>query len=520
MRIFEKAGSLAALFVLAILAASPCPGQESATGISPLHVSEGTISDSLYMVGPGDVFVVTMLGEAQQSFTVPVTPEGTVVVPPAGSIAVADMTLRQAKSEVIRVLSRYYRGVEIQFTLTKLRRFEIHVLGQVNDPGTYIVTPVTRVSAAIDMAGGFLEKGSRRRVAIHRADGSKALADVLRFERLGERKWNPFVSDGDLILVPVALGYATVFGMVALPGTYEVVPGEKISDFLRIAGDFTDDAVREDVEIRRFLSDDPSRTSGFRVDFMKDPPSSGEPDLFVHSGDEIFVRGVPQWHLHRGVLVTGEVKYPGVYVVDEGSERLAGIVNRAGGFTEDADLYEATLTRQSFLSEAEDREYERLRTMPVVDMTEDEYAYFKMRSREKKEQVVVDFEALFRRGDPEQDVLLRRGDIITVPQLSRTITVSGQIVNPGRIPFKEGEDYRYYVTRAGGYAARASKGKIRIIKGSTGIWFDRGETKLEPGDTIWIPEKPDRDYWELFKDFMTVAAQVATVYLVVDQATK
>jgi protein involved in polysaccharide export with SLBB domain len=141
-----------------------------------------------------------------------------------------------------------------------------------------------------------------------------------------------------------------------------------------------------------------------------------------------------------------------------------------------------------------------------------------MRSREKRGRVVVDFVSLFQEGDRSKDILLRRGDIVHVPQLTRTITVSGQIVNPGRIPFKGGQGYRDYIREAGGYSKRASKGKVRVIKGTSGVWFDAGDTELEPGDTIWIPEKPHRDYWELLKDFMTVAAQLATVYLVVDNA--
>ncbi|MBN1826477.1 MAG: SLBB domain-containing protein [Candidatus Eisenbacteria bacterium] len=463
---------------------------------------------------------MTILGEAQRSWTIPVTPEGTVIIPPVGAISVAPLTLLEAKQRVSEELLSYYRNVEIQFVLTQLRRFEVHVLGQVENPGTYIVTALTRVSSAIEMAGGFLEEGSRRSLTIRGLDGETEYADVLRFEMLGEREWNPFVSDGDIVYVPVKLREASVHGGVALPGRYEIVEGEKIMDFIRIAGGFTDDAIRDSVEIRRFLVDEPSRTRRFFVDLSVDPPRSDEPDLLIRAGDEIFVRGIPQWHLQRAVTVTGEVLFPGVYAIDEGRERLSELITRAGGFTEDADLIEASVTRRSFRSEAEDREFERLRTMPVADMSEDEYAYFKMRSREKKEEVVVDFVSLFRENDAEEDILLRRGDVVTVPQMSKTITVSGQIVNPGRLPFTEGEDYRYYIERAGGYARRASKGKIRIIKGSTGIWFNRGETDLEPGDTIWIPEKPDRDYWALFKDFMTVAAQVATVYIVVDQATK
>lgn len=510
------------LFMLALvgLACVPVFAEEAPTGVPTFLITEGPVDDTEYMVGPGDGFSVTILGQAQQSWQVPVTPEGTIIVPPAGAIQVAEMTLREAKTRVKSVLSKYYQNVGIEIALVELRRFEIHVLGQVTNPGTYIVTAVTRVSSAVDLAGGFLEGGSRRRTVIRGRDGNTEYADVLRFEMLGEREGNPFVTDGDLVYVPVKLEEASVYGQVALPGRYEIVEGESIGDFIRIAGGFADNAVLDSVEVQRFLPEDPSRTFRFFVDFRRGADAPEDAELHIQSGDEIFVRGIPQWHLHRGVEVSGEVRYPGVYVIEEGAEKLSELIERAGGFTEDADLFEATVTRTSFRSEALDREFERLRNMPVSDMTDDEYAYFKMRSREKKDEVVVDFVSLFQDGNEAKDIIMRRGDTINIPQVSRTITVSGQVLNPGRLPFQEGENYRFYIDRAGGFARRASHGSVRIIKGSTGIWFDKGKTKLEPGDTIWIPEKPDRDYWALFKDFMTVAAQVATVYLVVDTASR
>lgn len=481
-------------------------------------IGEGPVDPEGYRVGPGDMFEVTVMGRLQQSNRSVVTPEGLLPVPPAGSVPVAGLTLAEARRRALSALGPFYHGVEIQISLLELRQFDVHVLGQVSRPGTYVVDGVTRVSAAIAQAGGFVDSASRRKLRILKVDGSIDSADVVRFEMLGDRSANPFVTDGDLIQVPVREGAVRVHGEVALPGEYEILTGEGLSDILAIAGGFLDDAVRDRVEIARFLEDDPSRTRRFMVDFSGEFPRSEEPDLRVESGDEIFVRRVPHWQLNRGVAIEGEVLFPGVYVIDEGTETLVDLIERAGGFTEDADLFEANLTRQSFESEAEDREFERLRNVPVADMTEDEYAYFKMRSRENRGRVVVDFVSLFEEGDMSKDILLRRGDIIQVPQLTRTVTVSGQIVNPGRIPFREGYEYRDYIREAGGFAKRASRGKVRVIKGTSGIWFDAGDTDLEPGDTIWIPETPHRDYWELFKDFMTVAAQLATVYLVVDSA--
>ncbi len=507
----------AVLALLAFHGVVVCEESAAEAGLGTV-VSEGPVDAGEYVVGPGDQLLIAILGKTQQIQTVPVSPEGYVLVPPTGGIDVGGKSLADAKTIIRRTLGRYYHDVEIRVVLAELRRFEVHVYGAIENPGTYVVNALTRVSTVIQLAGGLAEGGSRRSIRLLSTAGETRIADLVRFDVLGERKWNPFVADGDLVQVPVVTRRVVVHGRVGLPGTYEFVEGESLADLIRISGGFLDDAIRENVEVRRFLEDEPSRTRMFEVDFTTDPPVSEETDLTVHPEDEVYVRGVPKWHLHRGVTIEGEVYYPGDYVIEEGKDHLLDLIERAGGFTDDADLVSATLTRRGFGDEAIDREFKRLQTIPVADMTDDEYAYFKMRSRENKDRVVTDFRSLYKDESGEENILLRRGDLIEIPRQTKTITVSGQAVNPGKIPFEEDRDYQYYIERAGGFARRANKGKIRIIKAVTGQWFDRDETPLEPGDTVWIPEKSQHDYWALFKDFMTISAQVATVVIVINNA--
>ena len=105
--------------------------------------------------------------------------------------------------------------------------------------------------------------------------------------------------------------------------------------------------------------------------------------------------------------------------------------------------------------------------------------------------------------------------------LCLVVRVSGNVVNPGLLSFEPGRDFTFYIEKAGGYSWRASKGEVRVIKEVTGEWIKPGKsTRIHPGDTIWIPEKPDRDYWGFFKDTMIVLGNVATFYLVISEAVK
>ena len=136
-----------------------------------------------------------------------------------------------------------------------------------------------------------------------------------------------------------------------------------------------------------------------------------------------------------------------------------------------------------------------------------------MKSREKQGQMVVDFIELFGDGEAEQNILLHPGDAIIVPRSPETVLVSGQAANPGAIPYVESYSVFDYIARAGGLGWRASSDVV-VIQARTGVRRDADDVDfLEPGDRIWIKEKPVRDHWAIFTQSMQVTGQVATVVL-------
>ena len=78
-----------------------------------------------------------------------------------------------------------------------------------------------------------------------------------------------------------------------------------------------------------------------------------------------------------------------------------------------------------------------------------------------------------------------------------------------------------YIAAAGGYNKRAKKGNVKIIKGKTGVWLDADEkVKIEEGDIIFVPEKKERDWWEMFKEGLLVTSQIATILFIVSNVSK
>ncbi|MCK4413052.1 MAG: SLBB domain-containing protein [Candidatus Eisenbacteria sp.] len=508
---------------------------------------EAAIAGDSYRLGPGDSLMVGIWAPQPVTFDLGVNVEGKLILPGIGEYAIDGMLLDEAREMIIAALMQHFHDVEITVALTQLRRFQVHVLGQVVRPGTYLGTAVDRISAAVHWAGGFAPNASERRIQVTSADSLRAQADLFIFLRRGIPGANPWLRDGDIIYVPFARHRFTVRGAVNEPGDFEYLKGDRLGDAISFAGGFTPEAFPDTLEIVRYIGPDrhpvrffaiaagalvaarprdeaflPDVTGRFMVHDV--PMRSGGtveyPDFDLLPDDMVFVRAIPEYRVKRLVEIGGEVVYPGFYAISEGESRLADTIERAGGVTREAFLREAELIRREAIRlEEGDREFERLKKIPSADMTEDEYEYFKLRSRENPGRMVVDFERLLIDGDETQDLLLRHGDLITIPTRRDFISVLGMVGAPGNIIYRADWSPKDYIVEAGGFSEKADRGATRVIRASSGEWVSLSDADdLEPGDTIWVPERRDRDYWQFFKDVLTVTTQIVTIYLVVDRA--
>lgn len=472
----------------------------------------GPVDQNMYIVGPGDAFAITVWARVAQSFSAVVTPEGHLVLPGVSTIPVAGLTLAVATAAVRTEIARQYRNVEVSVSLVELRRLEVSVVGNVLRPGTYVATALDPASVLIELAGGTGPRAGRRNIELRRRGGSVDRVDLVRYERTGDLAANPPILDGDVIVVPWTKEEVLVDGFVEMPAVYEIVAGDTVRSLLEIAGGLQRSARTDTVEIRRFVDEHHTEETLISLD------GDAGWDSPLHDGDQIYVRGNVDWKIVESVVLEGEFRFPGPYGIEEGKDRLTDVIRRAAGFTELASLGEARLLRTRGMDPI-DLEYERLKQIPVQDMSEEEYAYFKTKARERKGQVVVNFEKLMA-GDEEEDPLLHGGDRVLAPKKLATITVSGSVTFPGLITYAEGERPSYYIELAGGYTSDANRGKARVVRGVTGEWEPFSDVKtIVPGDEIWVPEKPDRKWWQLARETVAFIASVGTVYLVIDQAT-
>ena len=226
----------------------------------------------------------------------------------------------------------------------------------------------------------------------------------------------------------------------------------------------------------------------------------------------MIIRQIPEYLIDNYVVIEGYVSYPGWYKINKNSTTLKEIIVESGDFLPEASLTEASVTRTMEVEET-DPEYERLKTIPIENMTEDEYDYYKAKSRQQSGTVVVDFVSLFIEDDLNENIILRKNDLIVIPEKKDYIIMLGQVVNPGKIIYDSTLNVNEYIELAGGFGWRALQNDVTVIKARTGEWVDADDVKaLRPGDTIWVPEDPPGPkFWVVFTDVLTILAQFAAI---------
>jgi len=524
----------------------PIGDQLGKTGVlAPGVALEGPIDANTYILGPGDQLFFRVWGNIELEHSVTVAPDGIISIPAVGELMVSGKTLSQADSLVKKSAHSAYPNARLSMRLIKVRTMKASISGVITDPGIYEVSAIDRLSTLIASAGGFPEevkrpeeteelkkqlrsrssakdeekpeekpvKPSLRHVIITSRSGLSESVDFQKYQRTGDLNYNPVLRDGDQVHVRAMdeeVGILSIYGAVKIPGDYEFVSGDKLLDLADLAGGFQPDASVIDVSIIRFVGDK-EKSRELIID-LTNPDDIGPP---LEPDDRVFIRKKSDYRLKKHVRVKGEVFFPGVYPIEEYVTKLSDVIKACGGFTDRANLEGSSVTRLG-MAEVKDPEFERLKLMTIGEMSDMEYEYYKTRSREEAPSVVVDFKKLFTDKDTDQDISLREHDLIEVPTLSPTVNVAGQVNNPGLIRFKPGRDFEYYIEKAGGYSWNARKGKMRLIKAQTGKWIKpKKDTPIEIGDTIFVPEKQETEYWELWKDLLLVASQIATILIVI-----
>ncbi len=144
--------------------------------------------------------------------------------------------------------------------------------------------------------------------------------------------------------------YVSVLGEIRNPGYYDYRDSLTLKDVILQAGGFTDAAFPERIEVARLIKRDTLTAQDVRASMIievrgMDDLSTPEKNISLQPSDLISIRRKPGYLAFQTITVSGELQYPGPYVLDKREERVSDLIKRAGGFTPEADIEGAYITR-------------------------------------------------------------------------------------------------------------------------------------------------------------------------------
>jgi polysaccharide export outer membrane protein len=150
-------------------------------------------------IGPGDVFVLTIVGEDKLPKDYRVAPDGTVDFPYIHRVQVAGLEPQEMVDLIRKKLieADVLRDPSVAIDVKEYNSKRVSVLGQVQKPGSFPLAPGFTLIQAISQAGGFSTIANRDRVNLTRKTGSQTRTVILSVDA---------ITDGSLPDIPLQAG--------------------------------------------------------------------------------------------------------------------------------------------------------------------------------------------------------------------------------------------------------------------------------------------------------------------------
>lgn len=649
-----------------------------------------------YRLGPGDTVFINIFGESEDNITATISPEGSIILSQIGPVYLNGLTVDEANNRLRRIFAQRYAGFDnnqsdVNLALGDVRSIMVNVMGEVDVPGTYRMSPFSSVFSALYNAGGISDIGSIRNVHVMRGGKEVVSVDLYDYIFNGKTSDNIRLQEGDVIVVPAADRVVVVDGEVKRPMLYEMLPEESVADLLRYAGGFTGAAATGNLVVSRFngkdkdmmnvavgdfdtftLRDGDEVTIGITNDRVQngvkisgsvlrpgdyaldshvstvselievadgllenafttravlyrfdenrqreivtvdvegilngtapDITLRRDDELVIYDRDDIFdfgtlsirglvnfpgdyvyaadatiddlilmagglrqgaslarvdvarrvidpyslrptseiakiyqfaisegyvmnpdssfhlqpfdvvtVRQSPGYEPQRSVTVTGEVLFGGQYTLQKRNERLTDILRRTGGLTESAYSKGASLRRR--LSADERLAREEMQRLAKSKQNSSDSISTEMLNLDEVFPVGIDLEKAIANPGSSYDIVMRDGDVLNIPELVSTVSVSGDVLFPNTVTYVPGKKFKYYVEQAGGFGEKARKGECYVVYLNGEVAKAKSNTPIEPGSRIIVPSKGETKGtdWAQIMSISSVIASLATM---------
>ena len=380
----------------------------------------------------------------------------------------------------------------------------VTIRGYLKRPGSYQLTSNMKISDLLFSSGGFQDKSYYERLFSDRAD-------ISRLDSAMDRKTSPFNvgaiidspgGNDDFNLKPgdeITLysreifnleKYVEINGDIAESGRFQLLKNMTLNDLILSAGGV-------DLGIRSFIAEiarlNPNNidTEQFaeiiRIPINNDPEifsiksKNNKKDLILMPYDLITIRRDPFFQSQKSVSVTGEVFYPGDYILAGPYDKVTDIISRAGGITENAHPIASQLIRDG-------------------------------------EVLSLSFERILKNPRSRLNFIIQEGDSLIIGKKTNMVKIIGGVNSPGNYQYLKGKKLDSYIKLAGGFNPEASRWNT-FVKYPNGISrkikiFSLTGLPIVDGSEIYVGLKEEIEPFS----FTEYVAQLTSIYADFTQA--
>ena len=387
-----------------------------------------------YPLSAGDEVLIDVWGDSELNLKLTLSPEGTIIIPNVGPVALSGLTIEEAenriKQELGKIMWNLVDGKEpntfVSVGLGKIRSIKVNIVGEAVAPGTYTLSSLASLFNALYAAGGVNDIGSLRNIRVYRNNKEIANLDVYDYLLNGKYDTNIRLEDNDMIIIEPYEQLVNTHGKIKRNRTFELRKGETLEDLLKMAGGFTGDAFTEAVTIKR--------KSGSRYQIAT-VTAEEFPTFVLQDGDSLLVDSVIPFYDNR-IMITGSVWRPGEYELSPKVHTVKQLIKQAAGLKGDEFIGRAHLTRLN----------------PDFTSTV----------------IAIDIQGIMNGEIPDME--LQKEDKLYIPSLFElrepyTVKVGGAVNNPDTvIPFSKNMTVEDAIILAGGLQESASTINVEVAR--------------------------------------------------------
>ena len=442
------------------------PAERAGLDVTPVYED--------YRVGPGDEVLIRAWGALDINLRLTVDRQGFINIPRGvGPVQVANLKASELEGFVKAQFGKIFRNFEMNVTLGRLRSIEVFVVGQARNPGKYTISAWSSLVNALLASGGPSGVGSMRSIQVKRGGQIVTTFDLYDLLMQGDKSKDVRLKHGDVVFIPARGNLAGITGQVKVPAVYELKGNEVVEDLLAFAEGFTATAFQGRLQIER-IKDHKLREIK-NLDWGK---QSNRAEL-LRDGDLVHVVPISP-RFDRVVTLTGHVAAPrrenwrfGMRVSDLIPNRADLIPKSYWDSKNNLILPEAsseTITGER-VSPDQVRRFRYLELIrgarKLLSEVNWEYATLQRINPDSLENEFITFNLglALRENDPEHNLLLKPGDVVTIYKRSdirlpkskklEFVTIEGEVNKPGLYEIIPGETLSQLVQRAGGFTEEA-----------------------------------------------------------------